>query len=88
MQNTDLSGDIRNLTEGHRLLSEQVYRLSNTQYKLANYIIELKYGGKKELYSLQAGLAACIDYPEEITDEDLMTIVAEDVWSISFAQDT
>ena len=25
---------------------------------------------------------------EEITDEDLMTIVAEDVWSISFAQDT
>ena len=49
VQNTDLSGDIRNLTEGHRLLSEQVYRLSNTQYKLANYIIELKYGGKKEL---------------------------------------
>ena len=25
---------------------------------------------------------------EEITDDDLMTIVAEDVWSISFAQDT
>ena len=25
---------------------------------------------------------------EELTDEDLMTIVAEDVWSISFAQDT
>lgn len=49
VQNTNLSGDIRNLTEGHRLLPEQVYRLSNTQYKLANYIIELKYGGKKEL---------------------------------------
>ena len=49
VQNTDLSGDIRNLTEGHKLLSEQVYRLSNTQYKLANYTIELKYGGKKEL---------------------------------------
>ena len=49
MQNTELSGDIRNLAEGHRLLSEQVQRLSKTQYKLANYINELKYGGKKEL---------------------------------------
>ena len=49
VQNTELSGDIRDLTEGHRLLSEQVNRLAKTQYKLANYIIELEYGGKKEL---------------------------------------
>ena len=49
VQNTELSDDIRDLTEGHRLLSEQVNRLAKTQYKLANCIIELKYGGKKEL---------------------------------------
>lgn len=49
VQNTELSGDIRDITEGHRLLSEQVNRLAKTQYKLANHIIELEYGGKKEL---------------------------------------
>ena len=49
VQNIELSADIRDITEGHRLLSEQVNRLAKTQYKLDNHIIELEYGGKKEL---------------------------------------
>ena len=40
---------------------------------------------EKALTNLGDRLAECT---EEISDEDLMTIVAEDVWSISFAQDT
>ena len=49
VQNTELSGDIRNLLESHTLLAEQVKLIAKTQNKLENRLIELEYGGKHEL---------------------------------------
>ena len=49
IQNTELSGDVRDLAEDHRLLSEQINRIAQTQYKLANRLIEWEYGVKHEL---------------------------------------
>lgn len=49
VQNTELSGDIRNLLESHNLLAEQVKLIAKTQNKLENRLIELEYGGKHEL---------------------------------------
>ena len=49
IQNTELSGDVRDLAEDHRLLSEQINRIAQTQYKLANRLNELEYGVKHEL---------------------------------------
>ena len=49
VQNTELSDDIRGISESNRLLSEQVNRIAQTQYKLAGHLIEWEYGGKREL---------------------------------------
>ena len=49
VQNTELSSDIRNLLESHNLLAEQVKLIAKTQNKLENRLIELEYGGKREL---------------------------------------
>ena len=49
VQNTELSGDVLDLAEGYKLLSEQINRMAQTQYKLANRLIEWEYGAKREL---------------------------------------
>ena len=43
VQNTELSGDVLELAEGHKLLSEQINRMAQTQYKMANRLIEWEY---------------------------------------------
>ena len=49
VQNSELSDDIRGISESNRLLSERVNRIVQTQYKLAGRLIEWEYGGKREL---------------------------------------
>lgn len=49
VQNTEISGDIRNLLESHNSLAEKVKLIATTQNKLENRLIELEYGGKREL---------------------------------------